>query len=61
VFVAQSGSQLSGKRFADDEEFETEARKCLRQQSKNFYGAGFEAVVKRRDKCIDVGRGYVEK
>jgi hypothetical protein len=34
VFVAQSGSQLCGKRFADDEEVETEVRKWLRQQSK---------------------------
>jgi hypothetical protein len=60
VSVAKSGSQLVGKRFADDEEFETEVRKWLRQQSKHFYAAGFDAPVKRRDKCIDVGGGYVE-
>jgi hypothetical protein len=35
--------------------------KWLRQQSKNFYAAGFEALVKRWDKCINVGREYVEK
>jgi hypothetical protein len=35
--------------------------KCLRQQSKDFYVAGFDALVKRWDKCINVGRGYVEK
>jgi hypothetical protein len=28
---------------------------------KNFYAAGFEALVKRWDKCINVGGGYVEK
>jgi hypothetical protein len=28
---------LGGKRFADDEEDETEVRKWLREQSKNFY------------------------
>jgi hypothetical protein len=37
VFVAESGSQLGrerGKRFADDEEVETEVQKWLRKQSK---------------------------
>jgi hypothetical protein len=28
---------IGGKRFADDEEVETEVRKWLRQQSKDFY------------------------
>jgi hypothetical protein len=28
---------------------------------KNFYAAGFDALVKRSDKCISVGGGYVEK
>jgi hypothetical protein len=40
-------SQLSSKRFADDEEVETEVRKWLRQQSKDFYAAGFDAPVNR--------------
>jgi hypothetical protein len=35
------------KRFADDKEVETEVRKWLRQQSKDFYAAGFDAPVKR--------------
>jgi hypothetical protein len=35
--------------------------KCLRQQSRDFYAAGFDAVVKRWDKCINAGGGYVEK
>jgi hypothetical protein len=52
---------LNGKRFTDDEEIETEVRKWLRQQSKDFYAAGFDAPVKRWDKCINVGGGYVEK
>jgi hypothetical protein len=52
---------LSGKRFADEEEVETEVWKWLRQQSKDFYAAGFAALVKRWDRCISVGRGYVEK
>jgi hypothetical protein len=39
---------LCGKRFA-----------WLRQQSNDFYLAGFDAPVKRCDKCVSVG-GYVE-
>jgi hypothetical protein len=37
---------LGGKHFADDEEVDTEVRKWLRQQSKYFCVAGFEALVK---------------
>jgi hypothetical protein len=37
-----------------------QARKWLRQQSKEFYAAGFDALVKRWDKCISVRGGYVE-
>jgi hypothetical protein len=35
--------------------------KWLRQQSKYFCAAGFDSLVKRWDKCINVGGGYVEK
>jgi hypothetical protein len=35
-------------------------RKQLRQKSEDFYAAGFDALVKRWDKCINVGGGYVE-
>jgi hypothetical protein len=49
------------KRFADDEKSEEEARKWLRQQLKDFYVAGFDALIKRWDKCTNVGGGYVEK
>jgi hypothetical protein len=52
---------LGGKRFADDEEVETEVRTWLRQPSKDFYVASFDALVKRSDKCISVGGGYIEK
>jgi hypothetical protein len=31
------------------------------KQSKDFYAAGFDALVKRWDKCINVSGGYVEK
>jgi hypothetical protein len=34
-----------------------QVRKWLRQQSKDFYAAGFDALVKRWDTCINVGGG----
>jgi hypothetical protein len=43
-------------KVSDDE---TEAWKWLRQQSRYFYAAGFDALAKRWDKCISVGGGYV--
>jgi hypothetical protein len=53
-------NHLGGKRFAD-EGVEKGVRKWLRQRSKDFHTAGFDALVKRWDKCINVGGGYVEK
>jgi hypothetical protein len=44
------------KRFADDEEVETEVRKWLRRQT-----TGFDALVKRWYKCINIDGGFVEK
>jgi hypothetical protein len=38
---------LGGKRFADDEEVDTEVRKWLKQKSKDSYPAGFDTLVKR--------------
>jgi hypothetical protein len=40
---------------------ETETQKWLRQQSKDFYAVGFDALVRRWDKCTIVGRRYVEQ
>jgi hypothetical protein len=37
-----------------------QVRKRLRQQSKGFCAEGFEAMVKRWDKIINVGGGYAE-
>jgi hypothetical protein len=39
------------------EEVETEERKWLRQQSKDFNAAGFDALIKRWHKCISVAGG----
>jgi transposase len=52
---------LGYKHFGDGEEVEKEAREWLGQQSIYFYAAGFDAVLKRRDKCINVNAGHVEK
>jgi hypothetical protein len=38
-----------------------EVQKWPRQQSKDFYAAGFNTLVKRWDKCIRVCGGYAEK
>jgi hypothetical protein len=38
-----------------------QVRKWLRQQSKDFYAAGLDRLVKRWDKCINVGGGHFEK
>jgi hypothetical protein len=48
---------VGGKRFADDEEVETEVQKWLRQRSKT----SMLRVSTHWDKCINVGGGYVEK
>jgi hypothetical protein len=38
-----------------------QVRKCLKHRSKDLYAAGFDALVKRWDKCINVVVEYVEK
>jgi hypothetical protein len=51
------------KRFDDDEDFETEMRKCVAETTveRLVHAVGFDALVKRWDKCINVSGGYVEK
>jgi hypothetical protein len=36
-------------------------QKWLKHQSEDLHAAGSDALVKRWDKCISVGGGYVEK
>jgi hypothetical protein len=45
---------LDSKHFADDKEVKIEERRWLRQHSKDFYSAAFNALVKQLDKCINV-------
>jgi undecaprenyl pyrophosphate synthase len=66
------GSVFRVKRFtAESRNYHKDVRKLqiipdqvwkwLRQQSKDFYTAGVDSLVKLWDKCINVGGGYVEK
>jgi hypothetical protein len=43
-----------------EEDIEMEVRKWL-TTVKRLYAAGVDALVKRWDKCTNVGGGYVEK
>jgi hypothetical protein len=54
-------NHLGGQCFTDDIGVEMEVWKWLIQESKDLYAAGIDALVKRWDKCINVGGGYVEK
>jgi hypothetical protein len=56
IWVEKFSQGLS--KVADDE---TDVQMWLRQQSKDFYASGLDALVKRWDKCVNIGRGYVEK
>jgi hypothetical protein len=52
---------LSAEYFPDDEAVEREVTAWFRQQLKEFYAAGFQGLVKRWDKCLNVQVDYVEK
>jgi hypothetical protein len=40
---------------------EREVTAWFRHQPKEFYAAGFQGLVKRWEKCLNVQRDYVEK
>jgi hypothetical protein len=68
MFPAHGGGVCCVKLFSTgsrkslrDEEDETAGRNWLKQHLKDFYAAGFDALVKQWDKCISVRGGYVEK
>jgi len=52
---------LSGERFPDGDAVERAVRAWFRQQPKEFYAAGFQGLVKRWDKCLNLYGDYVEK
>jgi hypothetical protein len=49
-----TGSRNSLKDFRKSQMMPDQMRKWLRQQSKDFYSTGFDALVKRWEKCINV-------
>jgi hypothetical protein len=55
------GSRISLEDIRKQQMMPDQMRKWLGQQSKDFCAAGFDALVKRWDKCISFGAGYVEK
>jgi hypothetical protein len=62
ICLSRKAVHSYGKKcFSDVEEDEAEVRKWLRQQPKDLYAAGFDALLKRWEKCINAGGVYVEK
>jgi hypothetical protein len=56
-----SRSRISLKDVRNSQMMRDRVRNWLRQQSKNFYAADFDALVKRRDKSLSFDGGYDEK
>jgi hypothetical protein len=52
---------LSGERFPDDDAVERAVCVWFRQQPQEFYAAGFQELVKRWDKCLNLYGDYDEK
>ncbi|GBN59125.1 hypothetical protein AVEN_102028-1 [Araneus ventricosus] len=52
---------LGAKHFVDDDDVQHEVLLWMRQQPKEFYAAGIGALIKRWDKCINIGGDYIEK
>jgi hypothetical protein len=52
---------LSGERFPDDDAVEIAVGAWFQQQRKEFYAAGFQGLVKRWDKCLNLCGDYVGK
>jgi hypothetical protein len=56
-----TGSRNSIKDVGKPQMTSDQLRKWLREQSKDFCAAGFEALLKRWDKFINADGEYVEK
>ena len=52
---------LSGQRFSNKEEVETEVENYFNQQPPAFYENAFNDLVVRWQKCIDANGSYIEK
>jgi hypothetical protein len=51
---------ISGERFTEDDAVERTVWACFRQQPQEFYAAGYQGLVKRWDKCLNLYGDYVE-
>ncbi|KAJ4429615.1 hypothetical protein ANN_21801 [Periplaneta americana] len=52
---------LGGQRFDGDDEVKTAVREWFASQAGEFYNEGIERLVRRLDKCLNIGGDYVEK
>ena len=52
---------LSGERFPDDDVVERAVCAWFQQHPQEFYGAGFQGLVKWWGKCLNLFGDYVEK
>ncbi|GBL87391.1 hypothetical protein AVEN_118338-1 [Araneus ventricosus] len=52
---------FGGKNFEYDDDVQHEVLLWIRQQPKEFYAAGIRELMKRWDKCTNIGGDYVEK
>ena len=52
---------LSGECLPEDDAVERAVCAWFRQQPQQFYVAGFQGLVKRWDKCLNLYGDYVEK
>ena len=53
--------RLLGEPFPDDDTVERAVCAWFQQQPQEFYTAGFQGLVKRWDKCLNLYGDYVEK
>ena len=49
------------QRFEDDEELKAGVNEWLKSQVADFYDEGFQKLVNRYDKCLNLNGDYVEK
>ena len=52
---------LKGQRFSCEEEIKSAVRKWFQKQNTNFFKDGFQKLVQRWRKCIEVPGDFVEK
>ena len=59
--VGSLQNHVVGRHFANDDAVIQEVTRCLQQQPKDFFSAGFQGLVNLWDKGLNVQGDYVEK